>query len=102
MGLRTDKGRRGHSHLSEGAFADERVDFVAIEPLLARSHNVVVVVIVVAFYIVLIVTSLLLVALVLVRSDVSTTLLLGVVHLIQRRISIYLIRKQRKVSDHYF
>ena len=39
---------RGIPHLAEGAFADERVNLVALQPALAAAHDVVVVVIVVA------------------------------------------------------
>ena len=66
------------SYLAEGALADERVDLVAVEPLLARTHDVVVVVVVVAL---VVLATLLLVALVFVRRRVRPTLLLRVVHL---------------------
>lgn len=68
----------GESHLSEGALAYERVDFVAVEPLLPVLHNVVIVVVVVA---VVVNFSLFLRARVLGWNLLRTSLLLSVVHL---------------------
>lgn len=68
----------GGSHLSEGALADERVDFVAVEPLLPVLHNVVVVVVVVT---IVVNFPLFFGARVLGRNLLRTSLLFSVVHL---------------------
>lgn len=65
-------------HLSEGALADERVNFVAVEPLLPVLHYVVVVVVVVA---VVVNFPLFFGARVLRGNLLRTSLLLSVVHL---------------------
>ena len=66
------------THLSEGALADERVNLVAVHPLLAGLDDVVMVVVVVA---VIVEAPLLLVARILALRLLCSPLLLGVVHL---------------------
>lgn len=66
------------THLSERALADERVDLVSVEELLAMLDDIVVIVVIVTIVVQL---SLLLVRAVLALSLLSTPLLLRVVHL---------------------
>lgn len=41
------RGGVGHPHLAKGAFANERVNLIALQPALTTAHNVVVVVVVI-------------------------------------------------------
>ena len=70
------------SDLAEGALPDERVNLVAVHPLLARVHDVVVVAVVVAFVVdVGVHLAFLGAGLVALRRAARSPLLLGVIHL---------------------